>query len=342
MGRGIECSGLDAGPENDCVIRALLGWFIGGSVLATLAFTLLAVGALVLGLLYRRYLHFLGADRNDPGARQAYDGLRDSFAQGDVALRLNAKRSTRLLNWTDHFFGDASLADHTLFPHAFGLKTPAPLWTAPAFDRCLLLALVYAVMVAILIWTISGSTGAAEQALHLAPHATGWVRLATVVSLGALVRAALHLRPFTGCLWAVIFIVISGLAAGLATAGVITGPGASELVQWSVVGAIAAVAYPPGGAVTFAFGFLIAVGLVSEGPVTVAGSLAVVGSIVFAFAVRWANSTPIWRQRQGTFLIAFFRVCGPGLSCRCRPAILLTKLECYRPAGVIFRPADFD
>jgi hypothetical protein len=132
------------------------------------------------------------------------------------------------------------------------------------------------------------------------------VRLATVVSLGALVRAALHLRPFTGCLWAVIFIVISGLAAGLATAGVITGPGASELVQWSVVGAIAAVAYPPGGAVTFAFGFLIAVGLVSEGPVTVAGSLAVVGSIVFAFAVRWANSTPIWRQRQGTFLIAFF------------------------------------
>jgi hypothetical protein len=60
MGRGIECSGLDAGPENDCVIRALLGWFIGGSVLATLAFTLLAVGALVLGLLCRRYLHSLG------------------------------------------------------------------------------------------------------------------------------------------------------------------------------------------------------------------------------------------------------------------------------------------
>jgi hypothetical protein len=71
MGRGIECSGLDAGPENDCVIRALLGWFIGGSVLATLAFTLLAVGALVFRLLYRHYLHFLGADRNDPGARHA-------------------------------------------------------------------------------------------------------------------------------------------------------------------------------------------------------------------------------------------------------------------------------
>ena len=23
------------------------------------------------------------------------------------------------------------MADRTLFPHAFGLKTPAPLWTAP-------------------------------------------------------------------------------------------------------------------------------------------------------------------------------------------------------------------
>jgi hypothetical protein len=35
------------------------------------------------------------------------------------------------------------MADRTLFPHAFGLKKAAPLWTAPAFDRCLLLALIY-------------------------------------------------------------------------------------------------------------------------------------------------------------------------------------------------------
>ena len=35
------------------------------------------------------------------------------------------------------------LAWTTLFPHAFGLRKPAPLWTAPAFDRCLLLGVFY-------------------------------------------------------------------------------------------------------------------------------------------------------------------------------------------------------
>jgi hypothetical protein len=83
------------------VIRALLGWLGGGSALATLAAVVLAVGALVLGLLYRRYLGILGADRRRPAERLAYDALRNSLAEGNLAARLYAERLTQFLNWTD-------------------------------------------------------------------------------------------------------------------------------------------------------------------------------------------------------------------------------------------------
>jgi hypothetical protein len=60
--------------------------------------------------------------------------------------------------------------------HAFGLKTPAPLWTAPAFDRCLLLALIYPIATIFIIWAVSGHVGPAEAALGLKPDIAGWQR----------------------------------------------------------------------------------------------------------------------------------------------------------------------
>jgi hypothetical protein len=114
---------------------AILDWLTGGSALAALGKVSLALCALVLGLTYRRYLGILGANRRKPAERQAYDALRNSLAEGNLAARLYADRLTRFLDWIDHFFGDASMADRRLFPHAFGLRTPAPLWTAVALDR---------------------------------------------------------------------------------------------------------------------------------------------------------------------------------------------------------------
>ncbi len=73
--------------------------------------------------------------------RQDYERLRASFAGGSLAARLYAKWLTAFLDWIERFFGDVGMADRTLFPGAFGLKKPAPLWTAPALDRCLLLGL---------------------------------------------------------------------------------------------------------------------------------------------------------------------------------------------------------
>jgi hypothetical protein len=62
------------------------------------------------------------------------------------------------------------MADRTLFPHAFGLRTPAQLWTAPAFDRCLLLALAYPIVTVFIMWGVSGHVGPAEKVLGLPPH----------------------------------------------------------------------------------------------------------------------------------------------------------------------------
>jgi hypothetical protein len=157
-------------------ISELLTWLIGGSAPAVLVKLLLAVSALALALVYRRYLGILGADRRRPVERQAYDALRASLAQGNIAARLYAQRLTRFLDWIDRFFGDAGMADRTLFPHAFGLRTPAPLWTAPAFDRCLLLAFIYPIATIILIWVVSGHVGQAESTLGLETSISGWKR----------------------------------------------------------------------------------------------------------------------------------------------------------------------
>ena len=149
--------------------NALLTWLTGGSALAALASVLLTVCALILGLMYRRYLRILGADRRRPAERQTYDALRESLAEGNLAARLYARQLRRFLDGVERFFGDAGMADRTLFPHAFWLKTPAPLWTAPAFELCLLLALIYPTATIFIIWAISGHVGPAELALHLNP-----------------------------------------------------------------------------------------------------------------------------------------------------------------------------
>ena len=158
------------------VIRALSDWLAGGSTLAALRSVALAVGALVLGLIYRRYLGILGADPNEPAEWDDYTALRDSLTKGNLAAQLYAERLTWFLDWIDRFFGDAGMADRTLLPHAFGLRTPAPLWTAPAFDRCMLLAAIYPVVTILIIWAVSGQVGQAGEALLLKLDYSAWQR----------------------------------------------------------------------------------------------------------------------------------------------------------------------
>jgi hypothetical protein len=145
-----------------------------------------AAGGLALALLYWRYLGILGAGAEPQRSleRNAYDALRASLATGGLPARLYSRWLTRFLNAVDRFFGDAGIADRTLFPHAFGLTTPAPLWTAPALDRCLLLALIYPVVTIFIVWALSGHVGPAEEALGLQPDFLGWQRGIVIAALG--------------------------------------------------------------------------------------------------------------------------------------------------------------
>jgi hypothetical protein len=82
---------------------ALWELLTGGSALAALGKVSLAVCALIFGLLYRRYLGILGADQRKPAERKAYDALRESLSEGNMAARLYAERLTRFLNRVDRF-----------------------------------------------------------------------------------------------------------------------------------------------------------------------------------------------------------------------------------------------
>ena len=137
---------------------------IGAPLIALIGVLILvAIAAFCFAVLH--YFRVLGAGAELVGMRErnGYAALRQWIA-GDYACRLEV-----FLDAIDRFFGDAGMADRTLFPHAFGLRKPAPLWTVPAFDRCLMLALFYSSRRS---WSSgpSATVGPAEAALGL--HAT--------------------------------------------------------------------------------------------------------------------------------------------------------------------------
>jgi hypothetical protein len=70
-------------------VRAIIGWFGGGSALAALVSVLLAVAALVLGLVYHRYLGILGANRR----RSAERGNAPPISVVTVLPRITAPAS---------------------------------------------------------------------------------------------------------------------------------------------------------------------------------------------------------------------------------------------------------
>jgi hypothetical protein len=229
---------------------------------------------------FRYYAGLVGQGAAPEGSieRQDYDKLRASLTGDNLAARLYAKWLTAFLDGVERFFGDAGMADRTLFPRAFGLKTPAPLWTAPAFDRCLLLALVYPIATIFAIWAISGHVGPAETALTLTPNVPSLSRALDAVAIGfssfAFWRAVLS--PGWKCLlWIALFLVAGAGYVPLASAGwgaAIAAPAGAGVVAVAFTGAGA-------GAVTgaLAVGFALAFALVA----VVAAVAVVVFALVF-------------------------------------------------------------
>jgi hypothetical protein len=131
-----------------------------------LALISLLLLALILG---RYYLLVLdgGGDARGSDERRQYHRLRRRLAAGGTPALVYNRWLTFVLEKVDRFFGDAGRNDKSWIARVLHLETGGPRWTANAFDRCLLLALIYPVFTVLALWTFSGHVGVAEHALLL-------------------------------------------------------------------------------------------------------------------------------------------------------------------------------
>jgi hypothetical protein len=257
-----------------------------------------------LAAMFIQYFGDLGAGADTIGSRRrrAYDTLREDLKEGGRPAILYARWLPAFLDAVDRFFGDAGMADRTLFHHMFWLKTPAPLWTAPAFELCLLLALIYPTATIFIIWAISGHVGPAELALHLDPGLREWQRwLAAALTLlsvfalwaGARKREWKRVILIIGSI--VAFVVAMAISVASARAMTIAGatPAASSAGYFRQVRVAGVGSSHPA----------IAVAVVLLGTITVAVTIAVLGAVLGA--IRRSSQTG-GRRWEGILLFFIF------------------------------------
>jgi hypothetical protein len=335
------------------VIGGLIVWLPGGStgVIGSSLTALLTiaggVSGLVFGILYRRYIGVLGAGvkRKGSAERKAYDRLRKSLSGGNCAARLYADWLSAFLDAIDRFFGDAGMADRTLFPRAFGLRTPAPLWTAAAFDRCLLLAVIYPIATVGIVWAVSGHVGPAEAALRLQSGLPGWERGIGVAIVGFSALAVV--LPNRMKAWWMSFTWYAvAITAAVAGAAVISDLRAIEIA--SLGGAIIAVLFvgivtdivvfggPDSGYYSRAGTLIIGGNVACASVFAVGGTLAfcgivgALGILAVAIAIASLGEMAMKHRRYGIFLTLWF----PATILACFGAAdLLSPLENWDAIG---------
>jgi hypothetical protein len=325
LGWSTAASGGDmAGCEADKVLDAPLRTIVGclAEVLPigpaqTALYWVAGLCILAAPFIYKYYLGILAQGAQPEGSieRQDYDKLRASLAGGNLAGRLYTKWLTAFLDGVERFFGDKGMANRTLFPRAFGLKTPAPLWTAPAFDRCLLLALIYPIATIFVIWAISGDVGPAEAALGLKRDLQFWRRGLAVAAIGfatfASWRSWLALNSKRGIGWVGVVVPAAAIVAGAAASDFAFDVVTTIATTFSAIAAAIAADFAFVGAVAVgaAVGAAVftAVGAVSAGAAgTAVVSIRAVAfgvSLVFAFGV--LSITAVKREWRGLFLVLF-------------------------------------
>ncbi len=175
----VDQSDKDHGAIVTIVVTTIIGTFVAGlflwgvagildpmlgSLPAEMRFALYG-GAVAFALAFGFVVIILQGAKPASEHRALYLALRNSLADNGIGT-FYAWDVRRMLAGVDRFFGDAPDQPDGLFPTAFGwLDEPAPLWTARAYDRCLMLALVYPLLVVLLGWVVSGEALAVEQAL---------------------------------------------------------------------------------------------------------------------------------------------------------------------------------
>ncbi|MFZ1963186.1 MAG: hypothetical protein WAU78_06930 [Roseiarcus sp.] len=265
----------------------------------------------------QRYYGILSGAADPRGSRErgAYESLRQDLAEGGTPAKVYAQWLTWGLGKVDAFFGDAGRNDRSWFARKFGMETPGPRWTAAAFDRCLLLALIYPFLTIYAVWIWSGRVGVAEQALFLPASSGGYsglwralLGLAWVVEAYAFLRSVRAERPAAALLWGafafagvVAFAFAGAFAGAVAFAGVLAFAGVVAFAGAFAFAGVFAVA----AAVAFAFAVAGAFAVVVAGvvPGVVAGAIA--GAFAFVAAVSILSRWSIRTRRQGLFLSLF-------------------------------------
>lgn len=171
--------------QRNAIFIGAIGGIISGVIVEIIKITLLDSSSSTLGLvtsiaalmvavivgvaMARYWIIFTEYNGKAEGSREreTADGLRERLEQGGGAGEIYEKALTRCLNAVDRFFGDADPAVKTLWPRAFGYRGQAPFWTAPAYDCCITIALVYPLLAMLITWTVTGVVGPGEKAIGL-------------------------------------------------------------------------------------------------------------------------------------------------------------------------------
>jgi hypothetical protein len=280
-----------------------------------------ATGAVFAWKAWQYYEILGGSDEpHSSGARDTYDSLRQELTEGGKPTKVYTKWLTLALGRVDKFFGDAGRNDRSWFASVLGLESLGPRWTAPAFDQCLLLALVYPLLTILIVWMWSGEVGVAEEALGLRPIAGAYAGLwrgmfgfGLAIQIYAFWRGGRAEGLTPTLLW-----LAGGSAVALAVA-------VAFLVSFAVsfagfdstvpfVGAfLVALAFyfaivSPGtgaGVVALAVGFALPGALPGALPFTLVLVLALAGAIASGIAVLMISERSIKKGRQGVFLSLF-------------------------------------
>ena len=271
-------SGLSIGIASFLILFGIIG-----PVTAAAAGTILGVATAYYTLIFNSY----GLESATPEQRQKFDSFKAQFEAGGRAAAIYERTLTRALGAVDRFFGDADPAVPTLWPGAFGFTGRAPFWTASAYDRCLLIALIYPLVMIFAMWGYSGHVGPGETALGLPQATEGWQRLlvigANLMMLISFYAAENAKRWYNK-------IIALALAVAFAFAGTIVVADA-QVVTVALTGAVAvAVAHTLAGT---GAGFIAVAGVISIA-VAVAGaiSISVTGAValVVVFVVAAAST----------------------------------------------------
>jgi hypothetical protein len=321
--KGNAIGGLIAALVMAAVPSGKLTEFFGQS-LATLLLIVIAAAMWAVVIVYHRYVQVLsaGGSRIETPARQTYDRLRASLGNGGPVAQLYSDRLRRSLDAVDRFFGDSEFLERTLFHHIFWLKTPAPLWTAPALDRCVLLAMVYPITTVFLMWAISGHVGPAEKSLLLNSEIEWWKRAFAVLAMVSAIFAGLSGRGKDWTKNQATYLVIGiclSIGFGLGGAGAFGGSffNSNALSVAAVALALLAVVFTAefselDGVFSLSVAFWITL-MVSYPPTPIRMIMYAVGCIIFFGGLLLLNRSEIWRNRRGLilslFMIAMTLVC---------------------------------